>query len=169
MSKEFSIDRIKSILEYNLRKHRYNGVEYEDGKGGSPNSSGTQYLKNDSELASWNTDKTIEFEQLDKTEYLLMMNNYNLRDAIAQTIFDLFSGKDSNNSYTNIDESRYMTGSETPSEGDVSGDGDGFTLEHDSKITLKVGDSEITIENDEIHINSPAVYHNGVITSQPPV
>ena len=107
---EINLNKIRSLLEKNLIDFKVRGYEYNED--GATDTVG-ENLKPEEELVSWIEDRIIEKEDLliDEetgevtedpaspiTTISLFDNNTNIRDALAQTIFDIFTDADSNGS-----------------------------------------------------------------------
>jgi len=99
MADTFSLERITSIVEYNLRKFRVNSMEYKE-RGSTNDPSGINGLvNNDKNLNSWDQ-KVKKIELQDETRYNINETNFNLRDFLAKTIQDVLCNAFSDNSYS---------------------------------------------------------------------
>lgn len=99
MSDTLNINRLKSIIEYNLRKFRIGGMDYETDEGTS-DPSGMHGLENDDrQFTGW--DQAVKDLQLQtERRYAIPESNFNLRDFLAQTIQDILCSAFSNNSFS---------------------------------------------------------------------
>jgi len=150
MAKEFSLARIKSILEYNLRQAKVRGFEYVNGKL-AQEPTGKTGLKPDASLESWLPGDKLAIPG-DPSFYALRDNNVNLRDAIARTIFDVLAGSTSSGAITAQDESNYEA---APSNGNNSKDGSGIYLEQTSgPMTFKVGSNTVVVTDSSVTITT---------------
>lgn len=154
--KQFTLDRIKSILEFNMRKTRVKGVEYSSAGPGT-NPDGTENLKDESDLTLWDTSKLpTAIKESNQTRHMLYELNTNLRDAVAQTIFDVLGGSGSDDSQTDNSTLEAIYES-SPSNGDNDEDGNGnyyIEVPTDKTIMLKVGNYILEVTNTNIRYSS---------------
>jgi hypothetical protein len=139
--KKITRDKIKALVEYNFRKYRVKGFEYQNNMPGE-NPSGTDNLKPPSDLFYWKQDPMQIPKDKNTMLYGLVDGNINLRDSIANTIFDILTGNDSTETFTTANTSTYFPDGTNPGGGDrenVNTNDRNIWLECDGTITLKAG------------------------------
>jgi hypothetical protein len=103
----FDIRRIKSIVEYNLRKYRINSLEYKSNSSTADPTGIKGLITDDKKLNSWNQ-KSHGFKAGTKgTRYSIFETNYQLRDFLTQIIIDIFTGSETDGSYSKANERIY--------------------------------------------------------------
>lgn len=160
-----NLNNIKSLLEKNMVTYKVKGYQYNDD---GPTAEAGENLIPDNELDSWlKSEKIIYESQVDENgsvilddegipidditkpkNHLLFDNNTNLRNAIAQTLYDVLTDAASDGtSITN--NGVYGGGNKTEGNGNLY-----LELAEDKLLTLKVGDSYIVVSSGGIIINS---------------
>jgi hypothetical protein len=157
MSDTFDINRIKSIVEYNLRKHRIKGMDYKE-NGSTTDPSGIQGLENnDNEFTGWDQDiKEIDLEN--ESRYAIIETNHNMRDFLAQTIQDILCDAVSDGSFSKSIQRIYNI---KPSSGKSVqsstkpihfNKGNNHIRVKDDEIEILNGNNKIVISSDEVYI-----------------
>lgn len=145
--KKITRDKIKALVEYNFRKYRVKGFEYQNNMPGT-NPDGTDNLKPPSDLFFWKQDPIQIPKDKNTTLYGLVDGNINLRDSIANTIFDILTGNDSTETFTPSNTSTYFPDGQNPGGGDrenVNTNERNIWIECDGTITLKAGNKSLVV------------------------
>ena len=137
-----SEERIKSIVEYNLKKFRIGGIEYKSGYNTDDPQGIQGLITDDTKLKRW-SNKPDKKKTGNETKYNLVETNIQMRDFLTQIILDIFAGADSSGNYSKSNNNIYniipSNGSSTPN--------------NTKPFKIVRGDTTFEVRTDGIYIN----------------
>lgn len=139
----FDKKRLLSLIEYNMKKYRIGGIEYRSKYCTNDPTGVKGLITNDKYLSKWQQ-KPYEIKiGVNDTKYTLKENNLMMRDFLAQTIIDVFSGNESKGNYTKSNQRLYNLKPSNSS-----------NIENKEKpFIIKRGNNEVKICEDGVFIN----------------
>lgn len=145
MSNTFDKNRIKSIIEYHMRKHRIGGIKYDNQYSSSEDKDGIQGLSNDKDLDKWKSEASSVQIDENTTRFALQENNIQWRDFLTEIIVDILCNATSNLNHTKSLKKLYNV---VPSNGNSVSDVDTpYKIQYGDYI-LKIDETGIFMSQD---------------------
>lgn len=147
MLETFDERRIKSIIEYNLRKYRINSIEYKVNYCTDDPTGIRGMVSDDSKFKSWEQKPVEHTVGVNEKKYNIRETNHQLRDFLTKVIIDIFCGAESDGSYSKANERVYnvkpSVGKSVPIE--------------DAPFVIKRGDTEFKVSKDGVFVNEKKI------------